>query len=201
MNEHDERFSEFERVRDKGIKEDTKRAVSKFIDGFENFQQKSEWTKSYLDGVIAEKDYVPLIRYEIYAEVIFPVLAEGAARDDVWSWLWIYRTEQNFWQGETSFAKDFDEPEEGLLLRLYRLAPDDPTVRTVYLNHIIRFLDHCVHEWPAGILYGMNGATPEQCEELHGAVKTARNLDGDKEFEAFLADFETKLIAYQDRLK
>lgn len=200
MNEHDARFAKFELVRERGRKSDTKQAVSEFIEGFENFQQKSEWTKRYLDEVIAAKEYVPRIRFEVYSQVVFPVLAEGAARDDVWSWLWIYRTSQNFWEGETSFAKDFAEPEEGILGRLSRLAPDNETVRTEHLNHIISHLDHCIHEWPAGVLYGMNGATLEQCEDLHEAVAMARNLDGQKQYEEFLADFETKLSAYQDRL-
>ncbi len=200
MNEHDERFAKYELVSKQGIKPDIKRAVSEFVDGFENFEQKSEWTKRYLDEVVAAQEYVRRIRFEIYSEVIFPVLAEGAARDDVWSWLWIWRTKQNFWEGETSFAKDFREPEEGLLGRLSRLAPDNETVRTAHLNHIISHLDFCIHEWPAGVLYGMDGATLEQCEELHKAVAMARKLDGRKEYEEFLADFETKLSAYQNRL-
>ncbi len=45
----------------------------------------------------------------------------------------------------------------------------DPTDRQSVLRLIDKFSDrlrYAVHEVPAGVLYGFDGASPEQCEEL-----------------------------------
>lgn len=47
MSEHNTRFSEYERLSSQGLKPDIKRALSEFIDGFEDLQQKSEWTAAH----------------------------------------------------------------------------------------------------------------------------------------------------------
>ena len=63
------------------------------------------------------------------------------------------------------------------------------------------FLQHCIHEWPDGILYGMDGANVEQCRELREDVALVRDLDAARKFVEYASNFEAKLDAYEARLK
>jgi hypothetical protein len=49
--------------------------------------------------------------------------------------------------------------------------------------------EYSEHEWPAGILYGMNGANLEQCQEIASAVTEARALDFNGKYDFYLLGF------------
>src|SRR5262249_61642644 len=66
------------------------------------------------------------------------------------------------------------QPEEatelGLLLAAIRHDPGDRRSRLRLIERIADRLRFSLHEIPAGVLYGMDGASPEQCQELEAEL-------------------------------
>ena len=189
-------FDRFESLQNQGLKKDAKAALRDFIRSFKNKAEKRAWSKNYLEQRTSNGP----IRHELYAEIIYPVLAEGCGREDVWSMLWLARTSANLDGGYSTFAKDLERPSNGFLRRCYELEPESDEIRQELLMQILNYFAHCAHEWPSGILYGMDGATLEQCAELTEDIDLARTLDTSNKHEAFLADFQAKLDKWITRL-
>jgi hypothetical protein len=68
------------------------------------------------------------------------------------------------------------------------------------LKSLLHYFDHASHEWPAGILWGMNGATLDQCNEIMSEVTFARELDRECAYALSIDEFESMLKQYQQRL-
>jgi hypothetical protein len=83
---------------------------------------------------------------------------------------------------------------------LLRLCPDDEDAKQTVLSHLVDQFRHAEHEWPAGILCGMDGATLENCTEILNDVELARALDQQSEHADFLSNFVGKVLEYQSRL-
>jgi len=186
----------FERLQEQGLKSQARTALADFIASFGSDAERLEWLRAFLE----QHPRNTPIRHELYAEVIYPALLAGYRRNDPWSTLWLARTLNQLILGNNTFAADFPWPEEGLWARCFKLAPDSEDVRRDYLNYLVGQLGHAVHEWPAGILWGMDGATLAQCDELAETVRLARKLDTTGQHVDFLNDFDDKLTAYRKRL-
>jgi hypothetical protein len=59
-----------------------------------------------------------------------------------------------------------EQTEPGLLRAAVRVDPTDHASRRRLLDLIAGRLRYSLHELPSGVLYGMDGATPDQCLEL-----------------------------------
>ncbi len=170
-------------------------ALAEFIASFEDEQAKGEWVREFLN----RGDYGHKIRHEIYRDLIFPLLLCGFRDEDSWAIYQLSRTIQNvydvkeFWK-EIGCATKLD-----LLEKSYFLAPSDE-VRRELLQQLIQWFDYCQHEWPSGILFGNDGASPEQCQQLLDEIAKVRNLDKGQKHQQFLDDFEDKVRRYQQRL-
>lgn len=62
------------------------------------------------------------------------------------------------------------------------------------------WLIYTIHEWPAGVLYGCDGATIEECDEILTVVSEYRELDSGKEALALADEVEEKTKQYKSRL-
>ncbi len=60
---------------------------------------------------------------------------------------------------------------DGLLRAAVRQNPNDHASRRRLVVCLAGHLRHSLHELPAGVLYGMDGATPDQCLELEGELE------------------------------
>src|SRR5262249_9460212 len=138
------------------------------------------------------------IRHELYEHILFPVLLAGYQRRDPWALRYLARTAQNLYHAKSLWAQ-VGVGEFELLKELLRLCPDDEQARTDVLAAQLRWFSHCTHEWPAGILHGMNGASVQECEEILEEIALARKLDRARQHAAFLDDVEAKVIAYRSR--
>ena len=49
--------------------------------------------------------------------------------------------------GRSTFSKDVEEPEKGIMAYCYNLAPSSEAVRSEHLINILDYLGHCIHEW------------------------------------------------------
>jgi hypothetical protein len=189
-------FEEYRELKDSGRRPEATAALAKFISSFAGMEEKTVWTRWYL-----ESEQIGLkIRHELFEQVILPVLVEGYQRRDPWALRWLARTTQNLQHskdlcGEIEFKTGW-----AFLKDLVAMCPEDDDARTELLGCHVGWFRHCVHEWPTGILYGMDGATVGECDEILAAVAESRHLDRDHKHAAFLDDFETKVIQYKARI-
>jgi hypothetical protein len=70
-----EYFNEYVHYKNIGIKPKAKEFIDKFINSFENYMEKEQWTIEYLSKI--EMDSNGRIRNELFEEIIFPVLFNG----------------------------------------------------------------------------------------------------------------------------
>lgn len=171
-------------------------ALREFLASFSNFDEKRIWTEDYLAHHDAEKK----VRHELYEHIIFPVLLEGYRRSEPWSLRWLARTSQNLHRAEHLWHQVDDKSEFDFVSDLFALNPDDDEIRKQILTFRLRGLEYAVHEWPWGILYGADGATAAECEELREELAKARELDREHLHTNFFTDFESKLDEYVLRL-
>ena len=177
-----------------GCKRDAAQAVAAFVASFAGDAERESWTREFL----ATHTYSARVRHEIYAEVIFPVLIDGASHGDAWSLYWLAGTAQNHYSDRRLSERIGFRTELGLLKEAYAIQPEQDEVRRALLTAVLAFLDHATHEWPAVILWGMDGATPTQCNEILEEINLTRTLDVDGANGTLIEDIDSKVRAYQE---
>lgn len=194
MNETD--YHEFERLHAQGRKEEARTALNRFIASFAPEDDRRAWVRTYLE----RGDWRHTIRHELYERVIFPELVEGYRRGDLWSTLWLAKTAQNLYRAPALWESIDYVSELQLLARAYTLDPEHDEIRQHLLAALLKWFRYCQHEWPTGILYGTDGATPAQCAEILDDIRLARSLDSAGKHEPFLQEFEARTREHQQRL-
>ncbi len=177
-----------------GRKADAKATLGKFLDSFETAEEVSAWVAAFLKG----GGFGFHIRHEIYERLVFPVLLEGYARKDAEATLWLAKTVSNLYRCPALHAQVGFKGEFQFLDEAYALKPRD-AIRLRLLECNLKWFDYCQHEWPAGILYGIDGADSSECEEILQAIARSRDLD-DGTHQAYLDSFEAKVWEYLARL-
>jgi hypothetical protein len=187
-------YRQYVTYKNAGRKAQAKVALGAFLASLKPADDTQAWTKAFLEG----EDVGHQIRHEIYERLVFPVLWQGYEHNDAWSLLWLAKTVNNLYRSPALHALIGYKSERELLMEAYRLQPSDE-VQQLLLNADLRFFAYSQHEWPAGILYGSDGASLAECDDILQQVSFARGLDtGDNE--AFLNAFESKVREYKMRL-
>lgn len=189
-----ELYEQFLFFKNCGRKAEAKVAVDAFTSSFNSMEETREWVYAFL----ATAKHRHKVRHEIYQRLIYPVLLEGYVRGDVQCILWLAETEQNLYAVKSVHASLKDKTGFALCREAYGLAPNAKIGRKL-LQKLIRWFDYAQHEWPSGILYGMDGADAHQCQEILEEVEFASKLDLDDEYTAYLADFKSKVLEYLKR--
>ncbi|MEH1783366.1 MAG: hypothetical protein V7K67_30680 [Nostoc sp.] len=182
-----------------GLRSQGKQNLEWFIASFASITEKQQWTSQFLET--QEYEYGNKISYELYEEVVFPALFRGYQNRDFWSALWLARTAQNLYKAkhlheQINFKTDYE-----LLKECYLLDRSNADVHKDLLSVQIRWLQYCIHEYPTGILYGVNGATIDECHEILSEIEFIRELDVEKIHEKFLNEVQSKVLEYLIRLK
>ncbi len=194
-----EKYYEFIELDKKGQKKEAKRILNEFISSFSSFEEKEKWTYDYLPSV--ETNHHSRIRHELYEKIIFPVLLEGFRKREVKAMHWIVKTRQNLFSAQDLYKEiEYKSPVE-IIKECYALEPSNFEINEIYLEMKIDFISYSQHEWPSGILYGMIGATLEECYEVKDELPLVRNLDKDKKYVEYINEYESKLDTYIERLK
>lgn len=191
---HYERYKVFKEA---GRRAEASAEIGLFVKSLETFDEKSSFVRWFLE----HEPQGQKIRHELYEHVIFPVLLDGYRRRDPWSLWWLAITAQNLYGAKHLWHQVDGITDFALLQELHGLSPNDDQVRIKLLERQMEWFQFCVHEWPAGILYGMDGATLEQCQEIADAVECAIQLDKEGRYTEFLADFSAKLRQYRARIE
>jgi hypothetical protein len=165
-------------------------ALRAFIATLESFAERKQFAKRLLATHVFGRS----IRYEIHQEVVLPVLLEGYRNKQPWALYWLAGTgvDPARVDGKGSLA---------LLKECFQLDRQSERVRDALLHMLLRGFSYSAHEWPAGILWGKDGATLGQCEAIIADIALARELDGEHRHTAYIDDYEEKVLAYRARLR
>lgn len=190
-------YDAFRKSLDAGLKKNAKQQVKQFLASFRSESEREAWTREFLET----HTYGEKVRYEIFADVIFPVLMAGRKSNDAWANYWLAGTVQNLYSTPALWKKADYYTEVGFLTDAYQASSDDKAIRAAYCKALLAGFGYAMHEWPAGILYGNRGATLDECQWFKERIALGRSLAiKDTDF-AFLDKFESVLSEYVDRLK
>ena len=189
-------FEQYEAAKARGDKRLASSLVARFVATFATDEERGAWTRRYLDSSLIHHT----IRYELFEHVIFPVLLAGYQKSDPWCLAMLDRHAQNLYRAKHLWAKVGDEGDVQFAQRWLELEPENAQARGRVLEHWMTWFGYCEHEWPAGILYGMNGATESECGEILDKVCEIRALDRDGVHRDYLDQFEAKVLQYRKRL-
>jgi hypothetical protein len=194
-----EYYEQYLHLKTVGLRSEARQRLQQFINSFNSIAEKEQWTRQFLEA--EEYEYGYKIRHELYERVVFPALLNGYQRYDPWSVLWLARTAQNFYKARHLHEQIDFKTEYGLLKECYLLAPSNSAVHKDLLSIQIQWFQYCIHEYPTGILYGSNGATINECQEILSEIEFLRKLDTEKTQEKFLNEVQSKVLEYLSRLQ
>jgi hypothetical protein len=194
-----EYYGQYSYFKTRGLRSEARQNLQKFIDSFTSITEKEAWTRQFLET--EEYKYGYKIRHELYEGVVFPALLSGYHRQDLWSVTWLARTAQNFCQAK-HLHEQIDFKLDGELLKeCYLLDPNNDDVRRDLQGNLLRWFQYCIHEYPTGILYGCDGATIDECQEILSEIEFVREIDTGKTQEKFLNEVQSKVIEYATRIE
>ena len=107
---------------------------------------------------------------------------------------------QNVYQTKGIFEELGSNVEMDFYRKCHEIDPSMEEGNELLLQSILSWLSHCVHEWPSGILYGMDGASIAQCQEIRVEANFAKSLASKERELSFIDDFLVKLTEYELRL-
>lgn len=194
-----EKYDKYLTLTEEGLKKQAKILLDEFIGSFSNFEEKAKWTFEFLPGLTKNRGC--RIRHELYEKIIFPVLLVGYRNHDINSMLWIAKTINNLFSSRILWEEIGNKTDVEIIEECYRIDPFNEEINETFLELKIRFISYSQHEWPCGILFGMNGASLEECLEMKNELPFIKLLDKEKKYEKYIGDYESKLDVYINRLK
>jgi hypothetical protein len=182
-------------------------ALHRFLQSIESVAQEviDDWARGLAQEIADDHVDLP-IRMPLFRQVVFPALRAGmdagipgCARSLAAFSQLLYKSPDL----SASLPED-QRTELGLLNTALRLDPSDVRARSRLIAIMERQLKYAIHEAPAGVLYGIDGATIEQCEELHNCVAVfgqhvATMGIGDR-YEGLISECRLHFTAYADYL-
>ena len=105
------------------------------------------------------------IRQPLFKNLIYPILSDKVEQSNVNAIKGLLKLNQHLvsYQG---YTKDTKYSSWKLLEKGLSISPDDRQLLELYESKTREYLNYTLHEIPTGVLYGSDGATIEQCEEL-----------------------------------
>lgn len=145
------------------------RALGAFLDALITSPQTDwfPWARSIAEQV-TDHSVALVIRMPLFQRAVFPALLAGYQARLPGCARWLAGLAQNLLRCPK--CREQLQPEEATELGLLRAAirhdPGDRRARLRLIDKIADLLRFSLHELPAGVLYDMDGASPEQCYEL-----------------------------------
>lgn len=189
-------YDQYLRLKEAGRKKEAKASLDRFIASFRPTEAKKPWVQEFLKG----GGHGHRVRHEIYEHLVFPVLLEGYKQQDAWSTFWLAKTAQNLYTFPPLHSRINFKTEWQLLREAWEIGPSEEIKESLLRAALARF-DYDQHEWPAGILYGSDGASAAECEEILNEITFVRTLDRDAVNAPFLQEFERRVEEYTQRLQ
>lgn len=160
------------------------------------------WAQQLARRIVDEEDATP-VRLPLFRRVIFPALLAGIQSSVTGSARWLAGFAQLLYKSP-SCAEQLAEnrrSEFGLLLQAIHDDPNDHLAKKRLLKLMRSRFDYVLHELPGGVLYGHDGATIDECdellEELSDYERLAMELGGDDEDRELIAESRFHIPAYR----
>jgi hypothetical protein len=125
------------------------------------------WARSIAEQVVDQGRNL-VIRRPLFERAVFPALLAGYHARLPGSARWLAGLADHLLrnpQCREQLHPD-DATELGLLWAAIRHDPVDRRSRLRVIEKVAHRLRYSIHEVPSGVLYGIDGASPQQCEEL-----------------------------------
>jgi hypothetical protein len=121
-----------------------------------------------------------VIRTPLFERAVFPALLAGHRESLPGCARWLAGLAQHLYRCPACLSQlpAGVQSEFGLLRAAVRVDPTDHVSRRRLIDHIAGRLKHSLHELPSGVLYGMDGATPDECLELQAELDEFESLLG-----------------------
>jgi hypothetical protein len=163
------------------------------------------WAKDLARDVADDGADLP-VRFPLFRRAVLPALERGVIDREPGCARWLSHFEQlMFHPLPESMLPANLRGAEGLLEEALRVDPEDDRARRLLIKRRGSYLVYTLHELPSGVLYGHNGATPEECDELLALLADFRThvtrLGESAEYSELVADCNFHFRAYRDYLR
>jgi hypothetical protein len=149
------------------------RALDAFLDVLETSPPVEwySWARSIAEGVV-DHGVNLVIRRPLFERAVFPALLAGFHAGLPGSARWLAGLSQHLLHSPGCREKlPGGGTELGLLWAAVNHDSGDRLSRIRLIEKIADRLRYSIHEVPSGVLYGMDGASPEQCQELEAELE------------------------------
>ena len=173
------RWENYLATENSGTREAKLRTLNEFVEELLRSPE-ATWKRWALDlaaRVVDERADVP-VRRPLFERVLFPALAEALDARVPGSARWLAGLSQHLHRCRACMERlGHDRSSEWALLRAAAAQdPADGLSRRQLVRLIADHLRYTLHELPAGVLYGVDGATVDQCDELLAELEEFRAL-------------------------
>ena len=146
------------------LKEIKNKKLDELFNDFEIY--KAKLNSIDIIGII---DYLTInniiIRQQLFGHLIYPILSEQVEQNDISAIKGLLRLDQHL-LSYRGYTKDAKYSSWILLEKGLSISPDDRELLELSERTTRNYLIYTLHELPSGVLYGTNGATIKECEEL-----------------------------------
>ena len=118
------------------------------------------------------------VRHSLGVKLLYPYLVrayDGGSARVPWWLAHLYRQLDNSREWREWFGANSLSPWT-LLEEALRRDPTNEPARQELIVEMARWLDYAIHEVPSGVLYGSNGASIDECQELLDVLDLFREL-------------------------
>ncbi|MBN8628196.1 MAG: hypothetical protein J0M17_22180 [Planctomycetes bacterium] len=179
-------------------------ALNRFIDALLGEDQATwhSWAYDLAAKIWDAKVDIP-IRYPLVTRVLLPALNEGALNGVQGCLRWLAVCGRGS-QLDARLPEHLRTP-VGLLKEAIRIDPNDRIARNRLLEIWAPTFEYSLHELPAGVLYGHNGATIAECGELLEFLDEFRTyaaeLEQPSRYSSLIADCDLHFRCYRSYLQ
>lgn len=142
------------------------------------------WINDFLIRKLDMGEDLPL-RMPLFETVLFPELATRYEAGDATATRWLVDLKQFVYSNRSCWERLGPLTELGLLKEAYRRDPTAESVRRRLVDTLARDFRYTLHELPSGVLYGIDGATIEECGELLKGLDDFQRLLRGAEVESY----------------
>jgi hypothetical protein len=170
----------------------------------EDASTRREWVYQ-LVAKIADKGADVPVRMPLFRRVILPVLAEGVLGSSPGCARWLAHFETLLLNTKDAGLPDNLRSAVELLKTAVSQDPADALARRRLAARVAWYFDYTLHELPAGVLYGNDGASIEECGELLALLAEFKEhlkvLEDMEKHVELIQDCELHYNGYRDYLR
>lgn len=181
-------YSEFIDLKGSGLKQKARELADELIHSYLQHPD-YEFVISLCEKCEHKLDHI------IWMKIVFPELKDRLESDPR-AIRALIKTIQNLYTSQSEW-KDLDYiTSEELTIRLLEMQPDDKWAKDQRIKQLRGWLAYSIHEWPAGILYGNDGASLSECSEIQQAIDELSELDASGNSKDLCLEVKSKLEEY-----